>query len=421
MHTYEEKAVESLKPYQYNARTHSPEQVEKLKRSIQEFGFINPVLIDNKNMIIAGHGRVLAALELGIKKVPTLTISELTEDQVRAYIIADNKLAEDAGWDEELLQMELQALSDVGFDISIIGFDDDISTEDFEIDEDEYSVDIAEDRPPKTKLGEIYQLGDHRLMVGDSTKSEDVSKLMNGEKADLVVTDPPYNVAYEGGTAEAMTIKNDNMDDAKFQAFLTDAFANMNEALKEGGAFYIWHASRTHAEFENALNNNGLEERQQIIWNKSSLTIGRQDYQWKHEPCIYGWKEGAAHYFCNDRKKTTVQNVTSQDLKKKSKAELISIINELIEEIPSTVMDEKKPMRNSIHPTMKPISLFGRQIKNSSKPGEIVLDLFGGSGTTIMACEELDRKAYVMEYDPYYADAIIERWEHQTGKKAIKV
>ena len=189
MHTYQEKAIESLKPYQYNARTHSPEQIEKLKRSLQEFGFINPVLIDKNDMIIAGHGRVLAALELGIKKVPTLTISDLTEDQVRAYIIADNKLAEDAGWDEELLQMELQALADVGFDISIIGFDDDITAEDFEIDEDDYTVDIAEDRPPKTKLGEIYQLGNHRLMVGDSTKAADVSKLMAGEKADLCVTD----------------------------------------------------------------------------------------------------------------------------------------------------------------------------------------------------------------------------------------
>lgn len=360
-------------------------------------------------------------MELGIKKVPTLTISDLTEDQVRAYIIADNKLAEDAGWDEELLQMELQALAEVGFDISIIGFDDDITAEDFEIDEDDYTVDIAEDRPPKTKLGEIYQLGNHRLMVGDSTKAADVSKLMAGEKADLCVTDPPYNVAYEGKTKEALTIKNDKMNESRFEAFLTDAFANMGDALKEGGAFYIWHASKTHAEFEKALNNNGLEERQQIIRNKSIIVFGRSDYQWKHEPCIYGWKEGAAHYFCDSRKKTTVQNIASCDLKKKTKDELIKIISELIEETPSTVMDEKKPARNGIHPTMKPVALFGRQIKNSSKPGEIVLDLFGGSGTTIMACEELDRRAYVMEFDPFYADAIIERWEHKTGRKAEKV
>ena len=302
-------------------------------------------------------------------------------------------------------------MSDFGFDLDL---------------EDEEEKEIIEDEvpevpeEPKAKLGDIYQLGNHRLMCGDSTKEEDVAKLMNGEFADLVVTDPPYNVAIEN--SQGMTIKNDNMGNDEFLKFLTKAFKCLNMYLKNGGAFYVWFASREHINFEMALNNNGLYVRQELIWNKNSLILGRQDYQWKHEPCLYGWKDGDSHYFIDDRKQTTVIEDKKPDIKKMKKEEMQKLLEEIYSDKASTtIINEDKPSVNDLHPTMKPIKLIARQVKNSSKVKEKVLDLFGGSGSTIITCEQLDRKCYTMEFDPKYVDVIIERWENFTGQKAVKL
>jgi site-specific DNA-methyltransferase (adenine-specific) len=389
LNEYIEIAVDELIPYKNNARTHSEEQVEKIAASIDEFGFINPVLIDKDNVIIAGHGRVMGAKKLGLEKVPCLRIEHLTEAQKRAYILADNKLAEDAGWDEEILNIELQALREMDFDISLAGFDlDDLSFDEYGEDEaieDDYDEELPEE--PKSKVGQIYKLGRHRLMCGDSTSVEDVEKLMDGSFADLLLTDPPYNVDYTGKTKDALKIQNDKMDNDNFRQFLRDAFAAADAVMKAGAVFYIWHADSEGYNFRGACFDIGWSVRQCIIWNKNCMVMGRQDYQWKHEPCLYGWKEGAGHLWASDRKQTTVLNFD-------------------------------KPTKNNIHPTMKPIPLFDYQIKNNTKGGDIVLDLFGGSGTTLMACEQNGRNAYLMELDPRYIDAIIDRWEQFTGQKA---
>lgn len=334
-------------------------------------------------MILAGHGRVQAAKEIGLTEVPCRQITNLNEDQKKAYILADNKLSDMAGWDEEMLREELASIT---LDMADFGFDE-IIEEDIELVEDDF--DETEDKVPAVaKTGELYQLGEHRLLCGDSTSEEDVYRLMGGEVADLVQTDPPYNV--DVSNSDGLTIENDNMSELEFVEFIEAAFYNMSNYLKEGGAFYVWHASKTVVVFKTALENNSLEVKQELIWNKSQFTLGRQDYQWKHEPCFYGWKSGGIHYFINDRTQTTV-------------------------------LDFDKPKHNDLHPTMKPLDLIGYQIKNSSRKDEIVLDLFGGSGTTLMACEQLGRKCRMMEYDPHYVDVIIARWEKMTGKKAVKI
>ena len=393
MRKYENVSIDKLKPYERNARTHSAEQVDKIAKSIKEFGFINPVLIDGDFGIIAGHGRVEGAKKLGMTEVPCLFVEDLTEEQKRAYIIADNKLAEDAGWDTDLLKLELGELADLDFDISLTGFSlddlDELSDEPKEVTEDE-APEVDEENEPITKLGDIWQLGEHRLMCGDSTDASAVVALMNGKEADLLLTDPPYNVAYEGKTDDALTIENDKMGSDEFYDFLTSAFSAAVEVLKAGGAFYIWHADVNGLDFRLALKASGLTLRQTLIWNKNAMTLGRQDYQWKHEPCLYGWKDGAGHNWYSDRCQTTV-------------------------------LEFNKPPRNGEHPTMKPVELFAYQIQNSTKKGEIVLDLFGGSGTTIIACEQTKRIGYSMELDPKYCDVIIKRYENLTGKKAVKI
>lgn len=416
-----QRKVNDLIPYINNSRTHSEEQVNQIVASINEFGFTNPLLIDEKDNIIAGHGRLLASKKLKMDEVPCIVLSGLTEAQKKAYIIADNKMALNAGWDDELLKIELENLKELDFDLELTGFNvdelDDIfqAEEEQEIVEDDFDIEPPEE--PKAKLGDIYQLGNHRLMCGDSTSEEDVAKLMNGEIADLVVTDPPYNVAIEN--SQGMTIKNDNMEENKFLEFLTKAFHCLNISLKKGGAFYVWFASREHINFETALNKNGLEVRQELIWNKNSLILGRQDYQWKHEPCLYGWKDGDSHYFIDDRKQTTVIEDKKPDIKKMKKEEMQKLLEEIYSDKTSTtIINEDKPTVNDLHPTMKPIKLIARQVKNSSKVGEKVLDLFGSSGSTIITCEQLDRKCYTMEYDPKYVDVIIKRWEEFTSKKA---
>lgn len=389
MRRYENVEIEKLIPYKNNARTHSDEQIEKIAKSMKEFGFINPVLVDGNLNVIAGHGRILGAKKIGMKEVPCLFIEDLTEEQKRAYIIADNKLAEDAGWDKELLKIELEDLKNMNFDITLTGFeleDFDFSMDESEVIEDEFDETVPEE--PKSKKGEIYKLGKHYLMCGDSTDINDVEKLMNGVKADMLLTDPPYNVDYQGGTG--LTIQNDNMDDETFREFLRMSFFNANSVMKEGAVFYIWHADSEGYNFRGACHDIGWKVRQCLIWCKNTLVMGRQDYHWKHEPCLYGWKEGASHLWASDRKQTTV-------------------------------LEFDRPSVSKEHPTMKPVGLFDYLIKNNTKKDDIVLDLFAGSGTSIIACEQNGRIAYSMELDPKYVDVIISRWEKLTGQQAERI
>lgn len=384
--------VNDLIPYANNARTHSAEQIKLIQSSLREFGFINPVIIDKDNGIIAGHGRVIAAKKEGFKKVPCVRVEHLTEAQKKAYILADNRLAELSEWDEEMLKIEIEELDGLDFDVDLLGFD--LSDFVFDTGED-ISSDVIEDdyeepvpKKAKSRPGDIYQLGNHRLMCGDSTNLKDVQSLMSGALADLLITDPPYNVDYHGGTAEKLTIKNDSMEDAQFRAFLAEAFNCADSVMKPGAVFYIWHADSEGFNFRAACKEVGWNVRQCLIWKKSSLVLGRQDYQWQHEPCLYGWKDGAGHLWASDRKQTTI-------------------------------LEFEKPKKNDVHPTMKPVKLFDYQICNNTKEKDNVLDLFAGSGTSIIACEQNGRICYAMELDPCYVDVIIDRWEKLTGNTAV--
>lgn len=382
--------VESLIPYARNSRTHSDAQVAQIAASIKEFGWTNPILVDGTNGIIAGHGRLLAARKLGYTEVPVIELENMTESQKKAYVIADNQLAMNAGWDTSMLTLELGDLKEAGFSLDILGFDPkelDTLLEPEQVDglTDEDAVpDIPEE--PVTKLGDIYQLGNHRLMCGDSCSISDMEKLCDGQPVDMWLTDPPYNVAYEGGTG--LTIKNDDMGDDQFRQFLRDAYVAADVVMKQGAVFYIWHADLEGYNFRGAAKDAGWKVRQCLIWKKSSLVMGRQDYHWRHEPCLYGWKEGAGHLWAADRKQTTI-------------------------------LEFDKPLRNGEHPTMKPVALFEYQMLNNTKGGDIVLDSFGGSGTTMLAAEKNGRYARLMELDPKYCDVIVKRWEDFTGKKAV--
>lgn len=419
--------IDDIIPYENNPR-HNDEAVEMVAKSIQDFGFRYPILVDKNNVIISGHTRLKASKKLGLAKVPVMIDDDLTDDKVKALRLVDNRTSEVASWDFDLLQKELDAIE--------------MDMNQYKFDYDELMVgseeDIVEDNPPEpdeeneptAKRGDIWILGNHRLMCGDSTSEEDVNKLMNGKQADLLETDPPYNIAY--GTKEQQykekgykvcikdrTIMNDNMSSKEFREFLTNAFKRASENMKAGASFYVWLSSKEQINFETALNRAGLYVKQQLIWNKSTFTLGRQDYQWKHEPCLYGWKDGASHYFIDSRAEMTVYEDKKPNINKMSKQELKDYIKELLEEkVATTVINVDKPSRSEDHPTMKPLKLIGYQIKNSSRKGDIVLDLFGGSGSTLMACEQLGRICYTMELDPKFVDVIIKRWETLTGKKA---
>lgn len=411
--------IDSLTPYENNAKIHTSEQIEEIKNSIKEFGMNDPIGVwGEENLIVEGHGRLIACKELGIKSVPVIRLDDLTDEQRRAYTLAHNQLTMSTGFDLEKLKLELDAIT---LPMSDFGFED-INESDMNIDEDGFDFDESEEElpPPKTKLGEIYRLGNHVLMCGDSTSQDDVCHLMSGAIADLVVTDPPYNVNVSN--SKGMTIANDNMQSEKFYEFLSKAFSNMNLYLKEGGAFYVWYASSEHINFETALNSAGLHARQQLIWVKNQFILGRSDYHWQHEPCLYGWKGGSGHYFVYDRTQSTIIEDKPIDYDNLSKEEVVKMLKKVYSaQLPSTIIRENKSLENNLHPTMKPINLMAKLIRNSSEKSEIVLDLFGGSGSTLIACEQLNRKCYMMEYDPRYADSIIERWEKYTGRKAAPV
>lgn len=413
-----------LTPYENNTRKHNPEDIDGIKKSILDVGFRDPIGIWGKdNLIVEGHGRQIAALELGLEKVPCIRLDDMTEEQRKEYAIRHNRSAEMSAWDFRKLEEELAALAIAGVDMSDLKFEE----EDFgdEAETAEPVEDNFEPEPPeepRSKLGDIYQLGRHRLMCGDSTSKADVEALCDGAQMDLLLTDPPYNVDYEGGTKDKLKIMNDKMEDAAFRAFLVDAFQSADLVMRPGAAFYIWHADSEGLNFRAACKEAGWEVRECLIWNKNSFVLGRQDYQWKHEPCLYGWKDGAGHYFIDVRNLPTVMEDGRPDIAKMKKEEMAELLREIYDDkVPTTVINENKPSRSELHPTMKPIKLVGRQIQNSTKRGWNVLDLFGGSGSTLIACEQLNRDCYMMELDPHYVDVIIKRWEDFTGQKAVLI
>lgn len=392
-----EVEVTALIPYAKNSRTHDDAQVAQIAASIKEFGWTNPILVDGDKGVIAGHGRLLAARKLGMSKVPTIELKDMTEAQKKAYVIADNKLALNAGWDTNFLSLELQELKDQDFDLTLLGFDDKeldalLAPETTEGLTDEDSV---PDTPiePKTKLGDIYILENHRLMCGDSTSIDAVGSLMQEDLADLVFTDPPYNVAYSGrGENNLGTIKNDDMSDSQFEDFCRGFFGCYFAYMKALACIYVCHPDSQSAPklaFEKTFAEQ-FKKSSTIIWMKQSAGMGWQDYRAQHEPILYGWKEGKGkHFFCGDRTKTTVWKIG------------------------------RDAQTSYVHPTQKPVALPEEAIINSSKGSDIVLDLFGGSGSTLIAAEKTGRKARLMELDPKYCDVIVKRWEDFTGKKAV--
>lgn len=376
-----------LVPYINNARTHSPEQINKLRSSLREFGFINPVIIDRDYGVIAGHGRILAAKEEGITEVPCVFADYLTEAQKKAYIIADNRMAMDAGWDEELLRVEIEALQAEAFDVSLTGFDpseiDDLFKENLKdgLHDDDFDIEAELKKPTFTKAGDVWTLGRHRLVCGDSTKRETYDILMDGKKANLVLTDPPYNVNYEGTAGK---IKNDHMANDAFYQFLLDAFTNMEAVMADDASIYVFHADTEGLNFRRAFADAGFYLSGCCIWKKNSLVLGRSPYQWIHEPVLFGWKKSGKHAWYAGRKETTV-------------------------------WEYDKPKKNADHPTMKPIALLAYPIMNSSMTNALVLDPFGGSGSTLIACEQSERTCYTVELDEKYCDVIVKRYIEQVG------
>ena len=400
-------SIDKLIPYVNNARTHSPEQINKLRSSLREFGFVAPVLVDEKYNVIAGHGRIMAAKEEGITEVPCVFVNHLTEAQKKAYILADNRLALDAGWNEELVSLELEQLDMEGFDLSLTGFDANelgVFMEGFNntqenggtaaeglAEDDEFDPTAALEEAAFVEEGELWVVGRHKMLCGDATKPEHADLLFGDDKAWLIVTDPPYNVAYEGKAnktkgVSGLKIKNDKMGNAAFHDFLLDAFRNMAAHCEAGASAYIFHADSEGANFRTAFVEAGFHLAECLIWNKNCFILGRQDYHWKHEPILYGWLANGSHRWFAGR-----------DL--------------------STVWNFNKPQRSDDHPTMKPLDLVSYPIINSSQEGEIVMDLFGGSGSTLMACEKTNRICYTSELDPKYASVILRRYVDATGDK----
>jgi len=387
------RPIDSIRPYEHNPRQNDG-AVDAVAASLREFGFRQPVVVDADGVIVAGHTRYKAARKLGLTKVPVHVATDLTPDQIRAYRIADNKSGELATWDFEILPIELAALQDSGFDMSVLAFDDTELAKLLDSDLQQGLTDPDDvPEPPEEPIcrpGDLWSLDQHRLLCGDATDGGNMARLMGDLQADLLLTDPPYNVSYVGKTRDALTIENDAMEDAQFRSFLVSAFENADAAMRPGAVFYVWHADSEGYNFRGACRDVGWQVRQCLIWAKSVMVMGRQDYQWKHEPCLYGWKSGAAHQWLSDRRQTTL-------------------------------LPFDKPARNAEHPTMKPVEMFRYLMLNSSKPGQIVLDPFAGSGTTLIAAEQTGRQACLMELDPQYADVIVHRWEQFTGRSAQRI
>lgn len=386
--------IDKLIPATYNPRKdlkpNDPEYI-KIKNSIENFGFVSPLIINKDMIVIGGHQRLKVLKELGFTELECIVV-DLDKTNEKALNIALNKIQGD--WDEEKLEELLQELKLQNFDTNLTGFDfdevDEMLKDISGSKEDDFDIDSAyeEIEEPITKPGDVWILGNHRLMCGNSTQKEDVMRLMNNQDADMLLTDPPYNVDYVGKTVDALKIANDNMNDNQFYEFLKQAFTNMFEFTREGASIYVFHADTEGLNFRKAFKDAGFKLAECLIWKKDCFVMGRQDYQWQHEPILYGWKEGAAHYFINDRTQ-------------------------------STILEFDRPKQSTLHPTMKPIDLIARLVKNSSKENDIILDLFGGSGSTIITAEQLNRICYSMELDPKYCDVIVKRWETLTNKEAI--
>ena len=380
-------SIDKLVPYVNNARTHSAEQILKLRSSLREFGFVNPIIIDREFNVIAGHGRLMAAKEEGIEEVPCVFVDYLTDAQKKAYILADNRMAMDAGWDDELLKIEMEELQNLGYDLEFTGFDekelaDLFGVDDKEVKDDEFDLTAALEKASFVERGDVWFVGKHKLMCGDATSSEDVAKLMEDKKANLILTDPPYNVAFK--SSDGLTIQNDSMKNNDFDEFLFSSFKNMAEHLENGGAAYIFHADTEGLNFRKAFIDAGFHLAGCCIWVKDSLVLGRSDYQWQHEPVLYGFMQNGKHQWYSDRKQTTIWNFD-------------------------------KPKKNSNHPTSKPLDLLAYPINNSTQANAIVIDTFGGSGSTLMACEQMNRICYTMELDEKYASVILRRYVEDTN------
>lgn len=410
------KKISDLREYENNPRNNE-DAVEAVANSILEFGFKVPIIVDGNNVIIAGHTRYKASHRLGITEVPCIIACDLTEEQIKAFRLVDNKTSELATWDIEKLNEELAGLD---LDMSLFGFEHHIDEASEETHEDDYDIDEEVTDEPFSQMGDLFLLGPHRLLCGDSTKESDFKTLLGNESIDLVVTDPPYNVdvGSKGDVIEAFDnrrILNDHMESSDFIKFLTKAFTNMESHLKKGGAVYVFHSSSSLVEFELALREVNLKPRQQLIWNKNTFVLGRQDYQWKHEAIYYSFKEGNAHYFIDDRTQTTVIDAPMLDFKSMKKEELVTLLEDMYASAKYSVINENKPARCDLHPTMKPINLIGTLIKNSSKKSELVMDPFGGSGSTLIAANQLGRKCYLMELSRIYVDVIVKRYLSDGG------
>ncbi len=439
----EKRKLNELVAADYNPRkalTPEDSEYQKIKRSIEEFGYVDPIIINEDGTIIGGHQRCTVLKDLGYEEVDVVVVS-LDKQREKALNIALNKITGE--WDELKLKDLLLDLDLGDYDISLTGFEqedlaelvDNLAVESEAMDDDFDGEAVLEDIvEPKTKLGDVWKLGRHRLMCGDSTSQEDVATLMKGEMADLIITDPPYNVNYgdkadmldtylQKGHRNNSRIKNDNMDNESFYSFMLQIYQSAYEFMREGAAIYVFHAESTGHIFRQAFLDAGLKLAQCLIWEKNAFVLGRQDYQWRHEPCLYGWKEGAAHYFINDRTQDTVILEDDVDFEAMKKADLIAYIEDMHRKYKdqTSVIYENKPTRNDIHPTMKPVTLIGRLMSNSSKSGWNVLDLFGGSGSTLMAAEQLGRTAFLMELDEKFCDVIVKRWEEYTGQSAIRI
>lgn len=414
--------VSEVHPYPNNPRIND-DAVVPVAKSISEFGFRSPIIVDKNHVVICGHTRLKAAQKLGLETVPVHVASDLSDEQTKALRLVDNRTGELSRWDLELLGLEVEDLRQSEFSINEFGFSElelsQILGEEDPVKQGKTDPDSMPetDDNPVSRRGEVYILGRHRVMCGDSTDKTNLIKLMGGRLADLWLTDPPYNVAYEGSNGK--TIKNDNMSESEFDAFLLRAFNTVYHALRPGASFYVFHSNNAANSFLNSMTAAGMMMRQNLVWVKNQLVLGRQDYQWMHEPIIYGWKDGAAHRWFGDRKQTTVFDIENNPFVKRDDGRwqikvgkrLYSVAGDaVLEEVPSTVIECPKPLRNAEHPTMKPVELLVRLLKHSSLRDEVILDTFGGSGSTLIAAEQTNRIAYLMELDEKYVDVIRKRY-----------